>query len=66
MGGFQVIVFDFQPVNPESAEAAVSIISGKSVPGSDSQTIISNVILKVQSRFHKVSGQRECSQYYDF
>ncbi|KAF2613928.1 hypothetical protein F2Q70_00010425, partial [Brassica cretica] len=42
----EVIVFDFQPVNPESAEAAVSIISGKSVPGSDSQTIISNLILK--------------------
>ena len=40
-------MFDFQPVNPESIEAAVSIISGKSVPGSDSQTIISNVILKV-------------------
>ncbi|KAL0885115.1 hypothetical protein Bca101_009097 [Brassica carinata] len=29
----EVFVFDFQPVNPESIEAAISILSGKSVPG---------------------------------
>lgn len=39
---FQVIVFDFQPVNPESIESAISILSGKLIPGSDSQTVISN------------------------
>lgn len=50
-GAFQVIVFDFQPVNPESIDAAISILSGKSVPGSYSQTIISNVIYDLDSFF---------------
>ncbi|XP_009136149.1 uncharacterized protein LOC103860312 [Brassica rapa] len=39
----EVIVFDFQPVNPESIEAAVSIISGKSVPGVVMQRKLKNV-----------------------
>ncbi|KAG2293985.1 hypothetical protein Bca52824_040654 [Brassica carinata] len=39
----EVIVFDFQPVNPESAEAAVSIISGNSVPGVVMQRKLKNI-----------------------
>ncbi|XP_020885870.1 uncharacterized protein LOC9319728 isoform X2 [Arabidopsis lyrata subsp. lyrata] len=39
----EVIVFDFQPRNPESIEAAISVLSGNLIPGSDSQTMISNV-----------------------
>nr|AAR99359.1 hypothetical protein At2g04790 [Arabidopsis thaliana] len=34
----EVLVFDFQPRNPESIEAAISLLSGNLIPGSDSQT----------------------------
>ncbi|KAG7578763.1 hypothetical protein ISN45_Aa03g029280 [Arabidopsis thaliana x Arabidopsis arenosa] len=30
---FMVIVFDFQPRNPESIEAAISVLSGNLIPG---------------------------------
>ncbi|KAJ4896898.1 Uncharacterized protein Rs2_23692 [Raphanus sativus] len=39
----EVIVFDFQPVNPESIDAAISILSGKSVPGVVMQRKLKNV-----------------------
>ncbi|KAF8119009.1 hypothetical protein N665_0001s0065 [Sinapis alba] len=39
----EVIVFDFQPVNPESIEAAVSVLSRKSIPGKVMQRKLKNV-----------------------
>ncbi|WZY84415.1 hypothetical protein YC2023_030799 [Brassica napus] len=42
-GAFQAIVFDFQPVNPESIEAAISILSRKSIRGVVMQRKLKNV-----------------------
>ncbi|CAH8368934.1 unnamed protein product [Eruca vesicaria subsp. sativa] len=39
----EVLVFDFQPVNPESIEAAISVFSRKSVPGVVMQRKLKNV-----------------------
>ncbi|KAL1209726.1 hypothetical protein V5N11_004880 [Cardamine amara subsp. amara] len=39
----EVIVFDFQPRNPESIEAAVSILSGNLIPGVVLQRRLKNV-----------------------
>ncbi|CAN8258147.1 unnamed protein product [Cochlearia groenlandica] len=45
----EVLVFDFQPVNPESLESAISVLTGNSIPG---------VVL--QRRLKKVPRQRCC------
>ncbi|XP_018512731.1 uncharacterized protein LOC103861093 isoform X2 [Brassica rapa] len=39
----EAIVFDFQPVNPESIEAAISILSRKSIRGVVMQRKLKNV-----------------------
>ncbi|CAA7023650.1 unnamed protein product [Microthlaspi erraticum] len=39
----EVIVFDFQPVNPESIESAILILSGKLIPGVVMQRKLKNV-----------------------
>ncbi|CAH2052550.1 unnamed protein product [Thlaspi arvense] len=39
----EIVVFDFQPINPESTEAAISILSRKSIPGVILQRNLKNI-----------------------